>query len=165
MKKKINKRIEIIWDKFLQSITAAFSWIFGDSSMTMKARKSQVQSQPSSKRWSARLALGHETILLRLLSVRQTVCRTVSFFPPSQTFIILHTELTGERGMLPCPNFMQISSSTMHIARESQQKAPTFFTGLLWWPKPAPHISNQSEKVKVLFMHAIANKWMTLLDD
>ena len=32
---------------------------------------------------------------------------------------------------LPCPNLMQIRSSTMHIARESQQKDPTFLNGLL----------------------------------
>ena len=31
----------------------------------------------------------------------------------------------------PCPNLMQIRSSTMHIARESQQKDPTFLKGFL----------------------------------
>jgi hypothetical protein len=31
----------------------------------------------------------------------------------------------------PCPNLMHIRSSTMHIARESQQKDPTFLKGLL----------------------------------
>jgi hypothetical protein len=36
-----------------------------------------------------------------------------------------------KRESSPCPNFMQIRSSTMHMATESQQKAPTFFTGFL----------------------------------
>jgi hypothetical protein len=34
-------------------------------------------------------------------------------------------------GKRPCPNLMQIRSSTMHIARESQQKDPTFLKGFL----------------------------------
>jgi hypothetical protein len=45
-------------------------------------------------------------------------------------FILYFVEKV-KREISPRPNFMQISSSTMHIARESQQKAPTFFTGLL----------------------------------
>lgn len=32
---------------------------------------------------------------------------------------------------IPCPNLMQMRSSIMQIARESQQNAPTFFTGFL----------------------------------
>lgn len=32
---------------------------------------------------------------------------------------------------IPCPNLMQMRSSTMQIARESQQNAPNFFTGFL----------------------------------
>lgn len=32
---------------------------------------------------------------------------------------------------IPCPNLMQMRSSTMQIAMESQQNEPTFFTGFL----------------------------------
>lgn len=44
-------------------------------------------------------------------------------------------KITNHRGIglgnRPCPNLMQMSSSIMQIARESQQNAPTFFTGFL----------------------------------
>lgn len=39
-------------------------------------------------------------------------------------------QILGDKGV-PCPNLMQMRSSTIQIATESQQNAPTFFTGFL----------------------------------
>lgn len=56
--------------------------------------------------------------------------------PDSKTFYTLLVENLQLRrptmhGNVPCPNLMQMRSSTIQIATDSQQKAPTFFTGCL----------------------------------
>ena len=47
-----------------------------------------------------------------------------------QLLSVLYLTTKLKSGSSPCPNFMQLI--TPQIARERQQKAPTFCTGLVW---------------------------------
>lgn len=62
-------------------------------------------------------------------------------------------------GKVPCPNLMQMRSSMMHIASESQQKAPTFFTGFLKFAELKQEVPYKLVSPSISSIQPINNKF------
>jgi len=94
--------------------------LFGISMSTQRAREAR---RLLTRMWSTTKALTLETDLHRI------PCSQHASRGYKQYLQVTYADKLEQHS--PCPNLMQIRSSTMHIARESQQKDPTFLNGLL----------------------------------